>query len=93
MNKNIKLKAGGNNKRGPNEPIIGITGSGKYTCLWIGNNADNDKTCFATLSGRLTLLKFAHSIIEAIEGRKPVPDIKRLKQELSTKQRKSRRLK
>lgn len=90
MNNNIKLKAGGNNKRGPNEPIIGITGSGKYTYLWIGNNADNDKSCFSTLSGPATLLKLANGIIE---GKKPLPEIKSLIKELSTKQTKSRRLK
>ena len=53
-----------------NRPIISVIGGGKDTYLWIGNDEDDSKFCFATLSGRVTLRKFANSILAAIEPKK-----------------------
>ena len=53
-----------------NKPVIFVTGSGMDTYLWIGNDEDESKFCFATLSGRVTLRKFANSILAAIKPKK-----------------------
>ena len=53
-----------------NKPIISVIGGGKDTYLWIGNDEDESKFCFATLSGRATLRTLANSILAAIKPRK-----------------------
>lgn len=57
----MKLKEGEKLNRNPNQPII----SAENGCLWIGNDAPDDKMCFATLSGKKTLLKLASEIKRA----------------------------
>ena len=53
-----------------NKPVIKVIGSAPWAYLWIGNDEDDSKFCFATLSGRVTLRKFANSILAAIEPKK-----------------------
>jgi hypothetical protein len=55
---------------GADKPIISITGKGYSTYLWVGNNADNNKGCFATVSGMKTLERFAFDLLKAL-GHKP----------------------
>lgn len=64
--KYFKLKEGEKICKSPNNPIIGITGKGASTYLWIGNDAENDKACFATMSGMKTLEKFACDLLYAL---------------------------
>jgi hypothetical protein len=52
--------------RSPNDPIIEVV-KGPY--LWIGNNAANDKFCFATLEGEEALRSLAIAILEAVDGK------------------------
>lgn len=55
-NKNeFKLREGEHLNRNPNQPIISVA----HGYVWIGNNAKNDMACFATLSGKKTLLRLA----------------------------------
>lgn len=63
--KSQKLKAG--SYGGGQEPIIDITGTGRYAYIWIGNNSKDNKMCYATLSGRKTLEKLAKEILKAIK--------------------------
>jgi len=70
----IKLDAGENLHRSPNEPIISLEHVGDdQPYLWIGNNADADKFCFATLSGRARLEKLAQDILTALKNVKGRP--------------------
>lgn len=64
--KEFKLREGEKLSRNPNKPIIGITGTGAGTYLWIGNDDENDKACFATMSGVKTLEKFACDLLNAL---------------------------
>ena len=64
--KEFKMMEGEKLSRNPNKPIIGITGTGVRTYLWVGNDDENDKACFATLSGAKTLEKFACNILNAL---------------------------
>lgn len=57
-NKPIKLEEGEKLNRNPNQPIISV----QHGYVWIGNDAPDDKACFATLSGKKTLLKLAERI-------------------------------
>jgi hypothetical protein len=66
MIKQFKLVKGDSQERQPNEPVLHITGTGKNTYLWVGNDAKEDGFCFATLSGKATLEKLANSILEAL---------------------------
>lgn len=49
-----------------NRPVIGITGKGPQTYLWIGNDAEGDMRCYATLSGPKTLRRFAAKLSRAL---------------------------
>lgn len=49
----------------PHKPVI-IARPG-YGYIWIGNAAKGDEFCFATLSGRKTLLRLADAIRKAAE--------------------------
>lgn len=60
----FKLKEGSH--LNAKQPIIGITGTGKQTYIWIGNNATDNKACYATLSGPKTLEKFAKQLLKAL---------------------------
>lgn len=62
----FKMDEGENMARQSNKPIIGVTGSGAITYLWIGNDDADDKFCFATLSGVKTLEKLACEILNAL---------------------------
>jgi hypothetical protein len=57
----FKLTEGEKLNRNPNKPIISL----QHGFLWIGNDAEGDKCCFATLSGKKTLLKLAAEIKRA----------------------------
>ena len=70
MNKEIKMQKGESFSREPNNPIISINANGARTYLWIGNNAEDDRMCFATLSGVKTLEKLACGILRAL-GHQP----------------------
>ena len=59
----IKLNPGEVIDRKPNKPILSM----QYGYLWIGNDADDNKFCFATLSGKKTLLKLAKMIRDGIK--------------------------
>lgn len=65
----LKLKEGESYAKAPNSPIIGITGTGRSTYLWIGNDSENDKFCFATVSGAKRLEKFAREILKSINAK------------------------
>ena len=52
------------------DPIINITGTGKNTYLWVGNDHQFDKACFATLSGTKTLETFAINILKALKSKR-----------------------
>lgn len=58
VNSEFKLKEGEHLNRSPNRPIIAVG----HGYIWIGNNADNDMACFATLTGKKTLLRLAAAI-------------------------------
>jgi hypothetical protein len=62
----IKLREGERFARPVNEPIVIITGKGANTYLWIGNNADGDKMCYALLSGPKTLERLACGILRTL---------------------------
>ena len=62
MKNPIKLEEGEKLNRNPNNPVISI----EHGYLWIGNNAPDDKACFATLSNKRTLLKLADRIRRAV---------------------------
>jgi hypothetical protein len=57
-------------RRDPNEPVLSLIVDGPRSYLWIGNDADGDKWCFATVSGAATLRRIAHAILRAI-GEEP----------------------
>jgi hypothetical protein len=65
--KHIKLIGGVSARMTSNQPVIFISVTGKNTYLWIGNNAEDDKGCYATLSGPKTLGKLAKGILEALK--------------------------
>ena len=70
MKRTYKCNPGEPYFSGANRPIIHVASSGKDTYLWIGNDEDASKFCFGTLSGRVTLRKFANSILAAIKPKK-----------------------
>ena len=63
----FRLDTGDFLHRAPNDPILTITGTGRGAYLWIGNNAENDKACFATIAGRETLRALARNILAALD--------------------------
>jgi hypothetical protein len=63
----IALDAGEQLNRNPNEPIIHLV-EGEQPYLWIGNNAENDKMCFATLSNEKSLRRLAEAILTALNN-------------------------
>lgn len=57
--------------RGPNHPAIFVIGRGSETYLWVGNDAENDMACFATIRGEANLRRIANAINKAIETPTP----------------------
>lgn len=69
MKTKFTLEEGEKLNRSPNEPvllIVGAIGRAKSPYLWIGNDAEDDMACFATLSGRKTLERLASGILQAL---------------------------
>lgn len=62
----INMQEGEGFERKANKPVIHINENGARSYLWIGNDAEGDKFCFATLSGVKTLEKLACGILRAI---------------------------
>lgn len=71
MRQKITLKEGQLFDGMVNKPAIFINGKGKNCYIWIGNDAESDKRCYATLSGMKTLEKLAANIYIAL-GHKPM---------------------
>lgn len=70
MSKDFRLKMKEGQKIGSvNTPAVFINGTGKHTYLWVGNDAPDDKLCFATLSGPKTLEKLAINILKALKSK------------------------
>jgi hypothetical protein len=44
-------------------PVISVTGNGRYAYLWVGGK---NGPCYATLSGKKTLLKLRSAITKAL---------------------------
>jgi hypothetical protein len=65
-----KMREGERLSRNPNQPIISVVPDGPRTYIWVGNNAENDMMCFATLGGSAVLRKLCHSILKGL-GDKP----------------------
>lgn len=61
-----KMQAGERLGRNPNEPILSLLRDGKNSYLWVGNDADDDKVCFATLAGPARLRNLARAILEEV---------------------------
>ncbi len=61
MRNEFNLREGEKLNLRPNKPII----TTQHGYLWIGNNAPGDMACYATLSGKKTLLKLAAEIKRA----------------------------
>lgn len=68
-----KLKTGTSGFLKSLNPVVEITGKGKQTYLWIGNNHEYDRACYATLSGEKTLEKIAVNILKALKSKKLKP--------------------
>jgi hypothetical protein len=64
--KDIKLEDGERLNRSSNMPIIHLNAYGNQSFLWIGNDAPNDKMCFATLSGVSELRRLAIAILKEV---------------------------
>jgi len=60
-----QLALQGHNATTPTKPIIRLVPGGA-AYLWIGNNADGDQQCFATVSGARRLRRFAKAILEEV---------------------------
>jgi hypothetical protein len=68
MHYEYKMREGEKLNRNPNAPILSVVGDGPNTYLWVGNNADGDMACFATIGGSANLHKIAHSILKCLDG-------------------------
>lgn len=62
----MQLQAGEPLDRRPNNPTIFVVGTGRNMYLWVGNDADEDKFCFATLSGTSRLRQLAEEILDRL---------------------------
>jgi hypothetical protein len=51
-------------------PVLQFIPNGKNTYLWIGNNADGNKLCFATISGTKSIEKFAKALLKELKKKK-----------------------
>lgn len=70
MNAEFQLEEGEKfNRRATDSPIITLVGSqdGGEPYLWIGNNGDTDKACYATLTDRGALRKLAMELLAELE--------------------------
>lgn len=68
MKKKIKMKSGHPDFY-CNDPAIFITGTGRHTYLWVGNDSIMDKRCFSTISGEKTLERFAVNILKSLKSK------------------------
>lgn len=66
----FKMKQGTTALIQTSEPAAFITGSGKYTYLWFGNDSPNSKACYATMSGPKTIETFAINILKSIGSKR-----------------------
>lgn len=60
--------------RPPNKPALFVIGDGSQAYLWVGNDAEGDSACFATISGSTNLRRIADAILKAL-NRKLTPQI------------------
>jgi hypothetical protein len=65
----FKLSEGEKLNRNPNNPVLTVVPDGNRSYLWIGNDAENDKMCFATFYGRANMRRLAETILNALERR------------------------
>lgn len=72
-NKSFNLEPGDLRQRSPNSPMLEVVGEGADAYLWIGNNADDDKACYATLGGRADLRKLAQEILARLDSGDSTP--------------------
>lgn len=70
MKATMKLAASLNDSIKPEKPIISIVGRGCNVYLWVGNDAEKNKRCYATKSGNKTLEKFARELLAAVKVKK-----------------------
>jgi hypothetical protein len=68
QNMSFPLDEGEHLNRSPNQPVLEIVEgeAPEDTYLWIGNNDDMDKACFASLLGVDKLRRLARAILQAI---------------------------
>jgi hypothetical protein len=66
--KHFKLSEGVKLNRNPNQPVLTVVPDGNKSYLWIGNDAEYDKMCFATYYGAQNLRRLANAILIAIDG-------------------------
>jgi hypothetical protein len=69
---NFEMEEGEHLARSPNKPIISVVGSdeGGLPYLWVGNDAEGDGMCFASLSGNRELRKLANAILAELPKEK-----------------------
>lgn len=65
-NPHFKMQPGEKLGRIPNKPIISVIQDGPRSYLWVGNDAQDDMMCFATISGEAALLKLAEAILKGL---------------------------
>jgi hypothetical protein len=67
-NQSFDLAEGEHLNRPPNRPVLEIVEgeTPRDAYLWIGNNGERDRACFATLGGRERLVKLARGILRAV---------------------------
>lgn len=62
--KPLRLTAGDKALR-PNDPVIEIIGTGNSAYLWVGNNGETDKRCFAVTRSDYALTEICRRINRA----------------------------
>lgn len=60
MDEGLKLN------RSQNRPALYVIGDGPLTYLWVGNDAEGDRACFATICGETNLRRIAHAILKQL---------------------------
>lgn len=77
MRTTMKLSVSLNDSIKPEAPIISIVGRGRNVYIWVGNDAERNKSCYATKSGNKTLEKFARELLAAVKVKKRKPGKKK----------------
>lgn len=49
-----------------NKPIIHINGRGRSLYLWIGNDAEGDRACYAHIQSHARIRRFAKTILKRL---------------------------